>query len=103
MLSEPERRTLDDIATRLSVEDPTWVEGFGSAQRRLTGPTQPAWMRYMLLGGATLMSTLGLIMLVAGVPSLAVVFLLGCGGFMWFLDRASSERRVPPAPGHGAS
>ncbi|MDD7939512.1 DUF3040 domain-containing protein [Actinomycetospora lutea] len=88
MLDDVERRALDDIEGRLAAEDPRWVLAFDAQQARL--PTdRPPWMHHLLVGGAVLMGTLALIMLVAGIPSLTALFALSAAGFVWIVHRPS--------------
>ena len=86
MLDDVERRALDDIEGRLVAEDPRWAGVFNAQQARLH-TTRPAWMQHLLVGGAALMGTLTLIMLFAGIPSLAALFILSAAGFVWLVHR----------------
>ena len=95
MLSDPERRTLHDMEHRLLAEDPVWADLFSSQQRKLTGATRPAWRHYTLMAGATLAAVLAVVMLLAGIPSLAAFFLLTTTVSIWLLNDP------PPRPRRG--
>lgn len=105
MLSESERRTLDHIQTRLSADDPTWVEGFDSTQRLLAVAVSPAWKRALLVAGASLTAALALVVTFAGVLSLTAFFILCTAWFIWTLDRPlrPSDQHAPHPRGDGTS
>ena len=90
MLDDVERRALEDIEGRLVAEDPRWAGVFDAQQAQLHS-TRPAWMQHLLVGGAALMGTLTLIMLLAGIPSLTALFLLSAAGFVWITHRPSQS------------
>lgn len=97
MLSESEQRALAGIEDQLSLEDPTWVDGFAATQHRLAVAARTARREALLVIAAAVTTTLAVIMLAAGVLSLAGLFLLWTAWLISILERPScpSRRRAP--------
>ncbi|WP_186763240.1 DUF3040 domain-containing protein [Lentzea tibetensis] len=70
MLSDAERRSLDEIEQRLSLEEPDLVRAFTA------GPVRNPWMHHivMLVFGA-----LGALLLAIGAPGIGLLCLLVAG------------------------
>jgi hypothetical protein len=101
MLDDAERRTLDDIESRLLADDPRWVDVFAAQQRRLASTPDSEWMHHMLVAGAAFTGTLAVIVLFAGVPSLTAFFMLCTIWLIWLVHRPSpgAQRSTPQQDG----
>ncbi len=76
MLSEAERRKLTEIESRLSAEDPAFVQRFGDdGQRRL----RPRWQSLVVALAAVVAVIVSCVGLLAGSVGTVVVALLGLG------------------------